>query len=98
MNQRDVNYQLSRLNTKIGEIRMNRAHVIKNTVCYTLCGTFFSGCVVQQPTNVNTVVLGIDVVLIGFYVAKLYICQRELCNLECEKKNLQKCLFPIFKK
>lgn len=93
MNQRDVNYRLSQVNTRIGEIRINRAHVIKNTVCYSLCGTFASGCVIQKPTDVNTVVLGIDAILIGIYVAKLYLCQRRLSNLEFEKRSLQKCLF-----
>lgn len=56
-------YECTKINAKIGEIRMRQVFALKNTSCFVLCGTFIGTCLIENPTVATSTVLGADYLL-----------------------------------
>jgi len=85
----DNNYEYTKINTKIGEIKLRKAFALKNTGCFTLCGTFIGTCLINNPTLPTAIVLGADVLLTTYYGIKICIYQRKINDLNEEKNKIK---------
>ena len=84
------NYRLyARIDTVIGEVRINRACAIKNAICYTICGGLIGAYTIYNPSSSLYMILGGDFIVTTIYGVKSYLYTKDLTYLNKEKAKIK---------